>query len=230
MARSALSPIVAALLILCGSAQSSDNDTFRNGFPQDPRFFPIGVWLQAPHNADEFRSIGINTFVGLWQGPTEAQLSELAARGMFAVAEQNEEALRSPNAKVVKGWMQADEPDNAQPALAGFGPCIPAATVAQRTRQIKGRDATRPVMINFGQGVANPYWKGRGSCTGDAKYYDAAMMGADIVSSDIYPVAGSVDPVRGKLEYVARATDELFKRANSGQTVEYAVARSSSRM
>jgi hypothetical protein len=215
-----LSTIAAVLLTLCDAAQSSDIETFRNGFPADPNFFPVGVWLQEPRNAAEFKSIGVNTFVGLWQGPTEAQLSELAARGMFAVADQNETALRSQNARVIRGWMQPDEPDNAQTsALGGFGPCVPAATVRERTREMKRRDATRPVMINFGQGLANPYWKGRGSCTGDTEYYDIAMQGADIVSSDIYPVTSTIDPVRGKLEYVARATDELIRRARSGQTV-----------
>ena len=41
--------------------------------------FPIGVWLQNPANAPRFRAAGINTFVGLWQGPTEAQLDALKA-------------------------------------------------------------------------------------------------------------------------------------------------------
>jgi hypothetical protein len=48
---------------------------YENGFPTDPGFFPIGVWLQSPANAPEYKAIGINTFVGLWEGPTELQLA-----------------------------------------------------------------------------------------------------------------------------------------------------------
>src|SRR5439155_26687514 len=152
------------------------------------RFFPIGVWLQSPRNAQEYKAIGINTFVGLWDGPTEAQLAELSSSGMYVVAEQNEVALDSPNRGIIKGWMQADEPDNAQAPIFGLGrysPCIPAAEVARRSRAIKARDPTRPVLVNCGRGVADPSGHGRGTCTGDVKYYDVAIQGADIVSFDI---------------------------------------------
>ena len=201
------------------AARSAVVPAFRNGFPAAPDFFPIGVWLQSPSNAAAFRVLGINTFVGLWQGPTEAQLRDLAASGMFVVAEQNEVGLRSPNAGIIKAWMQSDEPDNAQPAAFGYGPCIPASSVAERSRALKRRAATRPVMINFGQGVANPAWVGRGACTGDMAYYDTAIQGADILSFDIYPAASDIAAVRGKLEYVARGVDELVRRAAPGQAV-----------
>ena len=65
------------------AAPSAVVPAFRNGFPTAPDFFPIGVWLQSPSNAAAFRVLGINTFVGLWQGPTAAQLRDLAASGMF---------------------------------------------------------------------------------------------------------------------------------------------------
>src|SRR5262245_20998136 len=88
---------------------------YENGFPSDTGFFPIGVWLQQPAYAVKYKAMGINTFVGLWQGPTEIQLSELAKAGMFATAYQNSIGLSSPNRSVIKAWMQASEPDNAQP-------------------------------------------------------------------------------------------------------------------
>jgi len=40
------------------------------GPPNDPKFFPIGVWLQSPPNAKRYKDVGINVFVGLYQGPT----------------------------------------------------------------------------------------------------------------------------------------------------------------
>ena len=199
---------------------------YENGFPSDPRFFPIGVWLQAPRNAGEFKAIGINTFVGLWEGPTEAQLAELSKTGLYVVAEQNEVGLNSPNRGIIKGWLQGDEPDNAQPLIPGLGrfsPCIPAAEVARRSHEIKARDPTRPVYVGFGRGVADPSWYGRGTCTGDEKYYDVAAKGADIVSFDIYPVGADTPPVKGRLEYVARGVTNLVKRTVPGQSVWTAI-------
>jgi hypothetical protein len=196
-----------------------------NGFPTDADFFPIGVWLQSPSHATSYKAIGVNTFVGLWEGPTEAQLAVLASQNMFAVAAQNDVGLRSPHGHVIRAWLQQDEPDNAQPILFGMlhVTCIPANQVARRTREIKARDPTRPVMINFGQGVANEFWRGRGLCNGDQSYYDIAIQGADILSFDIYPVSSSTPQVKGRLEYVARGVGYLVKEAGDGQSVWTAI-------
>jgi hypothetical protein len=199
-----------------GSALAAD----LSGIPDDAKFFPIGIWMQSPSNAARYKEIGINTYVGLWKGPTEEQLAALARVGMFAITEQNEIGLKSSNRDVIKGWMQPDEPDNAQPsALGGYGPCTPAIDVARRTQEIKARDATRPVTIIFGPGVADTSWKGRGACTGDLKYYDVAVQGADIISFDIYPVGSDVAAVKGNLEYVAQGVVNLRKRATGNQVV-----------
>jgi hypothetical protein len=211
--------IVVGILLLVGQSASA-GDFQVNGFPTDVDFFPIGVWLQSPARAASYKAIGINTFVGLYEGPTEAQLAALAQQDMFAVAGQNDIGLKSPNRRVIKAWMQDDEPDNAQPLPSGgYGTCIPAIEVARRTREMKTRDPTRSVMINFGQGVANEFWRGRGQCNGDQGYYDLAIQGADIVSYDIYPVASRTPQVKGKLEYVARGVTNLVKRATDGQSV-----------
>jgi hypothetical protein len=196
-------------------------ETYPNGFPTDPKFFPIGVWLQSPARAANYKAIGINTFVGLYEGPTEAQLAELAKHNMFSVATQNDVGLTSKNRHVIRGWLFPDEPDNAQPAGPGkYGPCIPATEVARRTREMKGRDSTRPVMINFGPGMVNEFWPGRGSCTGDNAYYGIAGKEAGILSFDIYPVSVVTEPqVKGKLEYVARGVTKLANLASKRQSV-----------
>ncbi len=49
---------------------------FSHGPPAEPSFFPITVWLQSPSNAGRYAAIGINTFIGLYGGPTDAQLSD----------------------------------------------------------------------------------------------------------------------------------------------------------
>ena len=116
-----LRTLYAVGLTLMFSVTSALSDViYENGFPADASFFPIGVWLQSPVRAPQYKAIGINTFVGLWEGPTELQLSELAQAGMFAVAEQNSVGLNSRNRYVIKAWMQGDEPDNAQPIGLGL--------------------------------------------------------------------------------------------------------------
>ncbi|SPP97682.1 hypothetical protein [Bradyrhizobium vignae] len=211
--------IVVAVLLFVG-APVSGGELQVNGFPTDANFFPIGVWLQSPTRAASYKAIGINTFVGLYEGPTEEQLAALARQHMFAIAGQNDVALKSVNRHVIKAWMQEDEPDNAQPIGPGvYGTCIPAIEVARRTREMKARDPTRPIMINFGQGVANEFWRGRGPCNGDQGYYDTAIQGADLLSYDIYPVGSTTPQVKGRLEYVARGVTNLAKRATDGQSV-----------
>jgi hypothetical protein len=209
------------LLIVCDSSDLAPADQlYSKGFPSDPGFFPIAVWLQSPARARNYKAIGINTFVALWNGPTEAQLAELAKNEMFVVATQNKVALTSVNQSVIKGWLHDDEPDNAQPiGLGRYGTCTPAATVVRRTQEIKSGDPTRPVMINFGQGVANEFWRGRGPCTGDTQYYSIAARDADILSFDIYPVASNIPQVKGKLEYIGRGVTNLMKVAVNGQNV-----------
>jgi len=215
-----LAALAMAACLAAKCALASASETYENGFPTATDFFPIGVWLQSPANAAKYKAIGINTFVALWEGPTEAPLAELAKQGMYSIAGQNEVGLDSVNRSVIKAWFHSDEPDNAQEAAPGvYGPCIPAEEVVRRSRNIKARDGTRPVFINFGRGVADPAWTGRGSCTGDEEYYPRAIDGADILSFDIYPVGSDTPREKGKLEYVARGVSNLAGLANKGQSV-----------
>src|SRR3974390_2408409 len=77
---------------------------YENGLPTDPSYFPIGVWLQSPRLAPEYHAIGVNLFIGLFDGPTESQLADLAKYGMPVIAAQNDVALKSPNARMIRGW------------------------------------------------------------------------------------------------------------------------------
>ena len=60
-----------------------------NGPSSDPDYFPIGVWFQDPKNAVGYRAAGINLYVSLGQGPTEAQLVELSTAGMRVIGVVN---------------------------------------------------------------------------------------------------------------------------------------------
>lgn len=161
-----------------------------NGLPRDPGFFPISVWLQDPATAAEYKSIGVNLFIGLWRGPTEDQLKKLAEAGMPALATMRPEVLDSPNAGVIRGWTLQDEPDNAQAKPGGgWGPCVLPPVIAAQYAERRAADPTRPVFLNLGQGVINEKWRGRGEfCGQHPEHYEEYVRGADIISYDVYPV------------------------------------------
>jgi hypothetical protein len=160
----------------------------------DQSKFPIAVWLQSTSNAERYKIAGFNLYVGLWEGPQEEDLKALKSAGMPVICDQNAVGLAHRTDPTIVGWLQQDEPDNAQPAAGGgYGPCIPPQTIIDRYKSMKAKDPTRPVLLNLGQGVANDEWIGRGngSSLDDYKTY---VKAGDIVSFDIYPVAGLPKP------------------------------------
>jgi hypothetical protein len=182
-----------------------------NGPGKDATYFPIAVWLQDPRNAPKYQAIGINLYVGLWEGPTAEQIAELKRHGMAVFCEQNDYALKHLDEKTIVGWMHGDEPDNAQelPGGKGYGPPIPPEKIDEAYRKIKDKDPTRPVMLNLGQGVAWDDWYGRGVRTNHPEDYAQYVRGGDIVSFDIYPAVHDKPAVAGKLWYVARGVQRL---------------------
>lgn len=202
-------------------AQSSER-RFANGPPTDPSWFPIGVWLQAPERAKRYAELGINLYVGLWRGPTEAQLAALDAAGMRVICEQNDVGLAHA-APTIVAWMHGDEPDNAQGRrLTGYAPPIPPWQVAASYERMRRADPTRPVLLNLGQGAAWDGWHGRGDRTNHPEDYPEYGKGCDIVSFDIYPVTHPHADVRGKLEFTARGVQRL-RRWTGGTKPVWAV-------
>jgi hypothetical protein len=190
---------------------------WKNGPPKSADFFPIAVWLQDPRNAERFKAVGINLYIGLWKGPTEAQLAALTKAGMPVICEQNAVGLANKANPVIVGWMHGDEPDNAQEVTdpktgkKGYGPCVPPAKIVADYERIKAADPTRPVILNLGQGVANDEWHGRGS---GAKLTDylTYVKGGDVVSFDIYPVASyPKQPSENYLWLVPKGVDRLVQ-------------------
>lgn len=156
-----------------------------NGPSTDPGVFPIAVWLQQPSNVDKFKAVGINLFVGLWEGPTEAQLSTLSTGKMPVFCEQNAVGTSSANSGVIRAWTHSDEPDNAQ---NGTQDPVPTADILNGYQAMVAADSSRPVYLNFGQGAAADLWYGRGNRTNHPEDYAEYSKGADIVSFDIYPM------------------------------------------
>ncbi|MBX3462281.1 MAG: beta-galactosidase [Planctomycetes bacterium] len=203
---------LAALLALAVPGQetaAADELRLANGRPTDPAWFPLAVWLQSPQHARRYRELGINLYVGLWQGPTRAQLDALAAAGMPTICAQNDIGLEHGGATIL-GWLHHDEPDNAQKrSTFGYGPPIPPADVVAEYERMHRRDPTRPVLLNLGQGAAWDGWHGRGVRTNHPEDYPEYVKGCDVVSFDIYPVTHTHRDVQGRLEYVGRGVQRL---------------------
>lgn len=185
------------------------------GFPADPSYFPIGVWMQNPLNVARFAAVGVNHFVGLWQGPTDEQLAAMDAASMPVVCEQAGVWQAHLASRTIFGWLQADGPDNAQQNADGsYGPCIAPATSQARYAEMVAADASRPVMLLLGQGVATPDWVGRGSCTGQIEDYPEYAKAADLLVNYTYPL-GNGHP----LELVATGIDNLNRYAGHQKPV-----------
>jgi len=207
--------VVFALVVIgfCEQTATSPYVKWKNGPPYDDNFFPIAVWLQDPSKADSYKAAGFNTYIGLWKGPTEQQLSDLKKVGMKVICHQNEVGLKYIDDPTIIGWMHGDEPDNAQPLGEGegYGPPIPPEKIIEDYQKFRSADATRPVMLNLGQGVAWDGWHGRGVRTNHPEDYPQYIKGCDIASFGIYPVVHPNQQVAGKLWYVARGVERLVK-------------------
>jgi len=204
--------------------QTNPYARWKYGPPKDPNFFPIAVWLQHPKNAKRYKEAGINLYVGLWKGPTEEQLALLREAGMQVICEQNEVGLKHRNDPIIVGWMHQDEPDNAQlvgedPATGRkiYGGPVPPREIIERYRRMKANDPDRPVLLNLGQGVANDLWKGRGVGAHPDDYF-TYVKGCDIVSFDVYPVAGLND--ENLLWYVAKGVARLVFWVNWNKSTD----------
>jgi hypothetical protein len=207
------------------SARSAPNARWLHGPPSDPSYFPIAVWLQDPGNAARFRQAGINLYVGLWQGPTEAQLAALKAARMPVICEQNAVGLAHRSDPTIVGWMHGDEPDNAQPITdpktgqQAYGGPVPPPKVVAEYERLRAADPSRPILLNLGQGVANDEWIGRGSGA-RRDDYNTYVKGCDVVSFDVYPVAGIEKPDgENYLWYVAKGVSRLVDWTGGKKTV-----------
>ncbi|MBL9079089.1 MAG: hypothetical protein JNL08_16415 [Planctomycetes bacterium] len=203
--RRLLAAVFAAATCLPAQAPAA---RFANGPPTEPAWFPLAVWLQSPHHAGRYRELGVNLFIGLWQGPTQAQLDALDAAGMKVICEQNEVGLAHRGGTII-GWMHQDEPDNAQARAVGYGPPVAPAEIARRYEAMRKADPTRPVFLNLGQGAAWDGWHGRGVRTNHPEDYPEYLKGCDIGCFDIYPVTHTHRDVQGRLEWVARGVQRL---------------------
>jgi hypothetical protein len=195
---------------------------FTYGPSADPTFFPILVWLQSPPNADRFGNVGINFFAGLWEGPTEAQLTDLGSAGMPVLCDQSGPWRAHVNDAVIRGWMQPDQPDDAQLQSDGsYAGCIQPAAITASYASLVLNDATRPVFMNLGRGTVDGTWEGRGSCSGRDDMYPEYVLGADVLTFVTYPLKDGLP-----LETVAAGVDAVRRYSNDEKPVFAAIQAS----
>jgi hypothetical protein len=210
--------VFVALLALCslGRAQAP-----ASGPLADPNFFPLAVWLQNPSNAPRYQAAGINTFVGLWRGPTDEQLAKLREHGLYVVCRQNAAGLAHKDDPTIIAWMHNDEPDNAQrvEGQKGWGPPVLPEKIVADYQKIKAADPTRPVFLNLGQGVAWDQYVGRGVRRNHPEDYPQYIQGCDIASFDIYPACHEHQAIAGNLWYVADGVRRLREWAGNERRV-----------
>jgi hypothetical protein len=220
-----IAPLALSAVLIAAPADEkparSPHAAWKNGPPDRADYFPIAVWLQQPSNAPKYRAAGINLYVGLWNGPTDRQLAELKKHGMSVICAQNKVGLEHKNDPTIVGWMHGDEPDNAQPLRGGkgYGPPVLPAKIVEDYRKLRGRDPSRPVLLNLGQGVAWDGWYGRGTRTNKPGDYPEYLKGCDIASFDIYPAAHKHKDVAGKLWLVAEGVSRLRKWSGGDKPV-----------
>ncbi|MGK4579959.1 DUF4082 domain-containing protein [Kitasatospora sp. HPMI-4] len=169
--------------------------------------------------AHAFASLGVNTLVGLWDWPEEddGRLRAAAAAGLAVIAggkacdpapgaagaaawacDTADLPLAAQAARLgadsLAGYQLADEPDMDVPngTATGAG-CMPPGKLAGFADSLRQQDPTRPVLVNFGSGVAGGA-RGPG-CPSDFSGYTGS---ADIVSVDFYGITDPSSPARTK--------------------------------
>ena len=219
----------AVLLGLCAAGWAGDPAPalkspyagWSRGPSPDADFFPIGVCTQDPKRAKEYRELGINTYLSIWDGPSDAQMKQLHEAGMLAMCEPDDwggKGWAHRDDPAITGWIQVDEPDNAQREDGGgYGKAIPPEKIMAVYEGLRKRDPTRPVVLCLGQGVANDEWVGRGCEMSDYPKYAQAC---DILMYDVYPVVGIRKPDgENYLWCVAKGLDRL-REWSQGKKIE----------
>jgi hypothetical protein len=192
------------------------------GPSSDPSFFPVAVWLQSPPNAARYAAVGVNTFTGLWQGPTDDQLTGLADAHMATYCDQSGVWSAHLDDPTIQAWMQPDGPDNAQMnASGGYDPCIDPATVEHDYQAFVASDPRRPVYLGLGRGVADTQWNGRGACTGMTSMYSEYAKGGDLLAFHIYPHEDGVP-----IETVATGVENLMTWSSAKKPISATIEAS----
>lgn len=225
-----------------------------NGFPSaaaDPSFFPIGVFntfglnglVEGSQRGSSYKSMGINTFVGLHNGAFEGDGGKMdiqvaKEQGMYAIIEPepesqifNNSSFESSYGKTVTSYVYQDEVEGNTcssglmhvPWLAPWckqeGDKVTVESLVAMSNQVRSRDKTRPIYQTYTTTFLGG-WLAGGNGDWDTKY-NKLVEASDIVAYDKYPLVDRRQNI-GELPGSANgsysfgktwASHELVKRA-----------------
>jgi hypothetical protein len=201
------------------------------GPPSNQDYFTRGVWLQSPWNAPLFEGVGVNQYIALYDGtvitdPYDGPILPLLDDYKMPVFGDQATGLVNAADPTINGWVQEDEPDNAQTDVNGnYIACVAPSEIITLYKQFKAADPHRPVFLGLGQGTgwnADSCYYGRGGFTGcgcndpDNGFsdYPTYVQGADIIASDVYPENDG-----NPLWWISRTTDRLRYWSNYSKPV-----------
>lgn len=94
-------------------------------------------------------------YTGLWKQLDEKQFDLLKGADIKLICEQNEFGLAHKTDPTIFGWMNGDEPDNAQwnSQTKSYDPCIKPELIIDQYNKVKEKDPDHPYYLNLGQGV-----------------------------------------------------------------------------
>lgn len=210
--RTVLNTLAALALSGCGIvANDQSNDaakavTVTDPFSARPDFFPLGVYLQSAQRAEQWSKIGINLISQANGYLTLDDIKRIEALGMVVGGNAADLVPLDASGATLPFFVTADEPDNAQLQADGtYGPCVTPVALREESESLRKLSGGRPILRNFGRGIVEPDWVGRGKCAGSRDdYYPDAIASVDIVSFDFYPVMGN-----DRLEKVADGARQL---------------------
>ncbi len=178
-----------------------------NGFPTSPSFFPICVFDQTlgygsgswdPTQLAAYKAVGINTFVGLYNGWNASMATAIKAAGMYVIA--GPLAPTFTNTQVGYVWFDEADGNNCCGEIPGssvLGTTVactptsdgrtPATAIAGVTAALHAKDPTRFV---YGQ-YTKPVCILQGLSVTQASAYCAAV---DVISFDYYVITDSYNP------------------------------------
>ena len=196
--------------------------------------FPIGVWLQDPQaqingqsTAQAYRGIGINTWVGIWDWPSEANrypgynnvaANALRAAGFTRVyAGEDASAItwlqQNPqHADLFAGLLVRDEPDMRRYQPENEPATFAATCLALRNQLDAAGFQTKQLWANFGKGFAKIPWNGNPFVSQHELLNDFALYTdhLDVASVDFYPITDPYEhPGASGLWFYAEAARNL---------------------
>lgn len=145
---------------------------YKGKFPDDPNFFPIGVWYEAVLEQSHInldKDAGLNTYVVL----TNDSRLDLIKNANMHFAAQHEtwtDNVNDPNAGVIKSWFLWDEIDMQQDSTQAF------ATLQGILNGLPNDGRLR--QNNYGKGVM--FWWGTAEAQKIVRDY------TDVTGADIY--------------------------------------------